>query len=133
MARVTVEDCVEKVPNRFELVMVASQRSREISAGGEIRVERDNDKNPVVALREIADEKPFRPICTNLLFKACRNTLKSMNQKKTALTPWRPTPSLPRLPAKWASRWWRAPDRWPMIWTTRKKKWHRAPRAPMPM
>jgi DNA-directed RNA polymerase subunit omega len=57
MARVTVEDCVEKVPNRFELVMVASQRSREISSGAEPRVDRDNDKNPVVALREIADEK----------------------------------------------------------------------------
>ena len=57
MARVTVEDCVEKVPNRFELVMLASQRSREISAGAEPRLERDNDKNPVVALREIADEK----------------------------------------------------------------------------
>lgn len=57
MARVTVEDCVEKVTNRFELVMVASQRSREISAGAEPRVERDRDKNPVVALREIAEEK----------------------------------------------------------------------------
>jgi DNA-directed RNA polymerase subunit omega len=57
MARVTVEDCVEKVPNRFELVMVAAQRSREISAGAEPRLDRDNDKNPVVALREIADEK----------------------------------------------------------------------------
>ncbi len=57
MARVTVEDCVEKVSNRFELVMVAAQRSREISSGGEPRIERDNDKNPVVALREIADEK----------------------------------------------------------------------------
>jgi DNA-directed RNA polymerase subunit omega len=56
MARVTVEDCVQKVPNRFELVMVAAQRSREISAGAEPRLERDNDKNPVVALREIADE-----------------------------------------------------------------------------
>ncbi len=57
MARVTVEDCVEKVPNRFQLVMVAAQRSREISSGAEPRLERDNDKNPVVALREIADEK----------------------------------------------------------------------------
>ena len=56
MARVTVEDCVDKVPNRFELVMLASHRAREISAGGEITVDRDNDKNPVVALREIADE-----------------------------------------------------------------------------
>ena len=56
MARVTVEDCVEKVQNRFELVAFAAQRSREISAGSDIRVERDNDKNPVVALREIADD-----------------------------------------------------------------------------
>ena len=56
MARVTVEDCVEKVSSRFELVMLAAQRSRDISAGSEISVERDNDKNPVVALREIAEE-----------------------------------------------------------------------------
>ena len=56
MARVTVEDCVDKVPNRFELVMLAAHRAREISAGSEITVDRDNDKNPVVALREIADE-----------------------------------------------------------------------------
>lgn len=56
MARVTVEDCVTKVPNRFELVLVAAQRARDISTGGHITVERDNDKNPVVALREIADD-----------------------------------------------------------------------------
>ena len=56
MARVTVEDCVDKVPNRFELVMLASHRAREVAAGSPITVERDNDKNPVVALREIADE-----------------------------------------------------------------------------
>ena len=56
MARVTVEDCVMKVPNRFDLVMVAAQRAREISAGAQLTLERDNDKNPVVALREIADE-----------------------------------------------------------------------------
>lgn len=56
MARVTVEDCVLKIPNRFELVMVSSQRAREISSGSEITVSRDNDKNTVVALREIADE-----------------------------------------------------------------------------
>ena len=56
MARVTVEDCVDKIPNRFELVMLAAHRAREISAGAEITVERDNDKNPVVSLREIADE-----------------------------------------------------------------------------
>ncbi|WP_170561210.1 DNA-directed RNA polymerase subunit omega [Ruegeria atlantica] len=56
MARVTVEDCVDKVPNRFELVMLAAHRAREISAGAGITVDRDNDKNPVVSLREIADE-----------------------------------------------------------------------------
>lgn len=56
MARVTVEDCVEKVPNRFRLVMLAAQRARELSVGAAITVDRDNDKNPVVALREIADE-----------------------------------------------------------------------------
>lgn len=55
MARVTVEDCVEKVPNRFDLVMLAGHRSRNITAGAPLTVERDNDKNPVVALREIAD------------------------------------------------------------------------------
>ena len=56
MARVTVEDCVDKVPNRFELVMLAAHRAREISAGAPITVGRDNDKNPVVSLREIAEE-----------------------------------------------------------------------------
>ena len=56
MARVTVEDCVDKIPNRFELVMLASHRAREISSGSSITVDRDNDKNPVVSLREIADE-----------------------------------------------------------------------------
>lgn len=55
MARVTVEDCVLKVPNRFDLVMLASQRARGISSGAALTVERDNDKNPVVALREIAE------------------------------------------------------------------------------
>ncbi|HAT08629.1 MAG TPA: DNA-directed RNA polymerase subunit omega [Rhodobiaceae bacterium] len=57
MARVTVEDCVDKVKNRFELVLLASHRARGMSAGAELLVERDNDKNPVVALREIADKK----------------------------------------------------------------------------
>lgn len=56
MARVTVEDCVEKVPNRFKLVMLSAQRAREILAGSALTVEPDNDKNPVIALREIADE-----------------------------------------------------------------------------
>ena len=56
MARVTVEDCVDKVPNRFDLVMLAAHRAREISAGASLTVDRDNDKNPVVSLREIAEE-----------------------------------------------------------------------------
>jgi DNA-directed RNA polymerase subunit omega len=57
MARVTVEDCIDKVPNRFELVLLAGHRARTISAGAQIAVDRDNDKNPVVALREIGDDK----------------------------------------------------------------------------
>ena len=56
MARVTVEDCVDKVPNRFELVMLAAHRARELASGSPLTVGRDNDKNPVVALREIAEE-----------------------------------------------------------------------------
>ncbi len=56
MARVTVEDCVTKIPNRFELVMLAAQRARSIAAGAELTLDRDEDKNTVVALREIADE-----------------------------------------------------------------------------
>jgi DNA-directed RNA polymerase subunit omega len=56
MARVTVEDCIDKVDNRFELVLLAGHRARQISQGAQITVDRDNDKNPVVALREIADE-----------------------------------------------------------------------------
>ncbi|MFK7901249.1 MAG: DNA-directed RNA polymerase subunit omega [Nitratireductor sp.] len=56
MARVTVEDCIDKVENRFELVLLAGHRARQVSSGAAITVDRDNDKNPVVALREIAEE-----------------------------------------------------------------------------
>ena len=56
MARVTVEDCVDKIPNRFDLVLFAAQRARQISGGADLTVDRDRDKNPVVALREIAEE-----------------------------------------------------------------------------
>lgn len=56
MARVTVEDCIDKIPNRYELLMVAAQRAKDIAAGSPITVAKDNDKNPVIALREIADE-----------------------------------------------------------------------------
>jgi DNA-directed RNA polymerase subunit omega len=61
MARVTVEDCVEKIPNRFDLVLLAAERARAISGGAELTIDRDRDKNPVVALREIADET-VRPV-----------------------------------------------------------------------
>ena len=57
MARVTVEDCVDKIPNRFDLVLAAAQRARQISSGAELTIDRDRDKNPVVALREIAEVK----------------------------------------------------------------------------
>lgn len=57
MARVTVEDCIEKVDNRFQLVLLGAHRARNIAAGASLMVDRDNDKNPVVALREIAEEK----------------------------------------------------------------------------
>ena len=56
MARVTVEDCVDKVPNRFDLVLLSAQRARQISGGAELTIDRDRDKNPVVALREVAEE-----------------------------------------------------------------------------
>lgn len=56
MARVTVEDCVDKISNRFDLVLLAAQRARDISGGAELTLDRDRDKNPVVALREIAEE-----------------------------------------------------------------------------
>ena len=59
MARVTVEDCIDKVTNRFELVMLAAQRARKIGSGAALTIERDNDKNPVVSLREIAEEFAF--------------------------------------------------------------------------
>jgi len=69
MARVTVEDCILKVPNRFELVMLAAQRARDISAGAKETVERDNDKGPVVALREIADSTLKLPELEESLIK----------------------------------------------------------------
>ena len=73
MARVTVEDCILKVPNRFELVLVASQRAREIGSGAPLIVDRDNDKNPVVSLREIAD--------TDLSLDGLREALVKNHQK----------------------------------------------------
>jgi DNA-directed RNA polymerase subunit omega len=74
MARVTVEDCIGKIPNRFDLVMVAARRSRDVSSGAEINIERDNDKNPVVALREIAEEMiPVDEISESLIHSLQRH------------------------------------------------------------
>jgi DNA-directed RNA polymerase subunit omega len=70
MARVTVEDCVLRVPNRFELVLMAGQRARDISAGARMTVERDNDKNPVVALREIAEDTVVLDTLRNALIQS---------------------------------------------------------------
>lgn len=77
MARVTVEDCVLRVPNRFDLVMLAAQRARDISSGIPINVDRDNDKNPVVALREIADEKVNLDILRNALIRGMQKTVEA--------------------------------------------------------
>ena len=69
MARVTVEDCILKVPNRFELVLLAGQRARDLASGAEETLDRDNDKNPVVALREIAEETvPVKELREDLIF-----------------------------------------------------------------
>ena len=70
MARVTVEDCVQRVPNRFELVLLAAQRARNLSRGEELTVDRDDDKNPVVALREIAEQTVELPKLEQDLIKS---------------------------------------------------------------
>ena len=75
MARVTVEDCVLQVPNRFELVMMAAHRARALGAGAELKVERDRDKNPVVALREIADQKLDMPGLEESLVKSLQKRI----------------------------------------------------------
>jgi DNA-directed RNA polymerase subunit omega len=77
MARVTVEDCVLKVPNRFELVVLAAQRARDVAAGAPLSVDRDNDKDPVVALREIADETIDLGVLKNALVKGLQKTVES--------------------------------------------------------
>lgn len=82
MARVTVEDCVQLVPNRFELVMMSAQRAREIASGAQLMVERDRDKNPVVALREIADEKLDLEAMKEGLVKGYQRRLESENTEE---------------------------------------------------
>lgn len=77
MARVTVEDCILKIPNRFELVVLAAQRARDVAAGAPLSVDRDNDKDPVVALREIADETIDLGTLKNALVKGLQKTVES--------------------------------------------------------
>jgi len=108
MARVTVEDCVDKVPNRFDLILFAAQRARQVSAGADLTIDRDRDKNPVVALREIAEQtvKPTEleeAIVTSLQRVRIdeedeTEELASLNEaaealRLTAAAPPRPTPS----------------------------------------
>ena len=86
MARVTVEDCIDKIPNRFDLVLMAAQRARQISGGADLTIERDRDKNPVVALREIA-EMTVKPSCSrNRSSRTCR---RSASTKRMRPTNWR--------------------------------------------
>ena len=80
MARVTVEDCVEKVPNRFSLVLLAAHRARSISTGSPLMIDRDNDKNPVVALREIAEDA----VESETLREALIGTLQRVDERTEA-------------------------------------------------
>ena len=75
MARVTVEDCVLQIPNRFELVMLSAHRARGLASGAEMHVERDRDKNPVVALREIAEQKLDLPVLEESLVKSLQKRI----------------------------------------------------------
>ena len=75
MARVTVEDCVDKVPNRFDLVLLAAERARAISGGAELTIDRDRDKNPVVALREIAEETVFPKVLMENVIQSLQRVL----------------------------------------------------------
>jgi DNA-directed RNA polymerase subunit omega len=82
MARVTVEDCIEKISNRFDLVMIAAQRARSLAAGAELTIDRDNDKNPVVALREIADETVDLGELENSLIKGLQKHVERDDQEE---------------------------------------------------
>ena len=84
MARVTVEDCVVKVPNRFELVLLASQRSKELSSGSPLTIERDRDKNPVIALREIAEGTVSAEKLENALITGMQTVVKPVENADEA-------------------------------------------------
>ena len=83
MARVTVEDCIDKVDNRFDLVLLAAHRARMISSGSQLTVDRDNDKNPVVSLREIADSTISPEDLREELVPPCRSSSRSTSPSPT--------------------------------------------------
>ena len=95
MARVTVEDCIEKVDNRFQLVLLAAHRARNISAGAPLMIERDNDKNPVVALREIADEKLDLEVLGESLVSGLQRVILNDEDDVDAATETDEVPALP--------------------------------------
>ena len=84
MARVTVEDCIDKIPNRFRLVLMAAHRARNISAGSALTIDRDNDKNPVVALREIAEETLDMDTLKESLIHGLQRVLPSEEEEEAA-------------------------------------------------
>ena len=84
MARVTVEDCIDKIPNRFRLVLMAAHRARNISAGSSLTIDRDNDKNPVVSLREIADETLDLDSLKDSLISGLQRVLPSEDEEEAA-------------------------------------------------
>jgi len=85
MARVTVEDCVDKIPNRFELVLMAGTRARQISSGAEILLDRDRDKNPVVALREIAEAKVVPAVLQEALVSSMQRVVQGEDDAPDAV------------------------------------------------
>ena len=97
MARVTVEDCIDKIPNRFRLVLLAAHRARNISAGSALTIDRDNDKNPVVALREIADETLDMDALKESLVTGLQRVLPSEDEEEAAKKD--AAPELEALPA----------------------------------
>ncbi len=98
MARVTVEDCIEKIPNRFRLVLMAAHRARNISAGAALTIDRDNDKNPVVALREIADETLDMDMLKDSLITGLQRVLPSEDEDDASDAP-APKVAMEALPA----------------------------------
>ncbi|WP_412546110.1 DNA-directed RNA polymerase subunit omega [Maricaulis sp. MIT060901] len=98
MARVTVEDCIEKIPNRFRLVLMAAHRARNISAGSALTIDRDNDKNPVVALREIADETLDMDMLKDSLVTGLQRVLPLEDDEETTEAP-TPAAEMEALPA----------------------------------